>query len=253
MPEDDDRTTLPRDWRHWAKAPAGERLYAIGDMHGRLDLVDRMHELIRADAAGRAAAHVTVVYLGDYVDRGPASKHLVDRLLQAPLGPFETVYLKGNHEDLMLEFLDRGTQGRVWLINGGDATFASYGVTPPSIHDDESYGPARRALIDAMPAGHRAFFEGLRVIYRAGDYAFVHAGVRPDVALEAQNERDLIWIREQFLNSDADFGACVVHGHTIAPEPVRRHNRIGLDTGAYGTGRLSCAVLEGDSVRILQT
>jgi serine/threonine protein phosphatase 1 len=104
-----------------------------------------------------------------------------------------------------------------------------------------------------MPAGHRAFFARLRVIYRAGDYAFVHAGVRPDVALDAQDELDLIWIREQFLNSDADFGACVVHGHTIAPEPVRKHNRIGLDTGAYGTGRLSCAVLEDDRVRILQT
>ena len=239
--------------RHWANAPPGTRIYAIGDMHGRLDLVDAMHGMIRVDAADAGSAHVVVVYLGDYVDRGPDSKGLVDRLLERPLAPFESVYLKGNHEDLMLEFLLHGTRGAAWLNNGGDATLASYGVRPPSPYAEDEHAAARRAFIDRLPARHRAFFGALRVRHREGDYLFVHAGIRPQVPLEAQEERDLLWIREQFLDCDDEFGVCVVHGHTITGTPTIKKNRIGLDTGAYRSGTLSCAVLEGDTVRVLQT
>lgn len=238
--------------RHWAKAPPATRIYAIGDMHGRLDLLDRMHAQIQGDAAGAPAARL-VVYLGDYVDRGPDSRALVERLVREPLAGFEAVHLMGNHESLMLEFLGHGTRAAAWLINGGDATLQSYGVKPPSPYAEAEHPAARRRLQDAMPASHRRFFESLRLSYRAGDYLFVHAGVRPEVPLDAQDPGDLVWIREVFLNSDADFGACVVHGHTIGGAPVFKKNRIGLDTGAYRTGTLSCAVLEGDTVRILQT
>jgi serine/threonine protein phosphatase 1 len=246
-------SSMPRDvYRHWAKTPPGTRVYAIGDMHGRLDLVDKLHALIRTDAGDAPGVRV-VVYLGDYVDRGPDSKGLVERLISEPLPLFETVHLKGNHEDLMLEFLEQGGRGAAWLVNGGDATLRSYGVAAPSPYAEEAHPAVRQRLLEEMPARHRGFFDSLRLSYRAGDYLFVHAGVHPAVALDAQDPRDLVWIREPFLESEADFGACVVHGHTIGWAPVIKKNRIGLDTGAYRTGTLSCAVIEGDSVRILQT
>ena len=238
--------TLPR-------VPEGYRVYAVGDIHGRADLLARLHRSIRADAERTRARHKVLVYLGDYIDRGPDSRDVVNMLVHMPLGGFETIHLKGNHEDLLLDYLDGG-DGRVWLFNGGDATLASYGeaVYDPYLRGSE-LERLRRRLLAGIPADHLAFLRGLKTRHAVGDYLFVHAGVRPGVALDDQKEKDLIWIRGPFLDATEDFGKVVVHGHTIHPTPELLDNRIGIDTGAFATNRLTCLVLEGADRRILQT
>jgi serine/threonine protein phosphatase 1 len=240
-------------YRQWAKAPPGSRIYAIGDIHGRLDLLDEMQELIRFDARSSSATRFVIVYLGDYIDRGPSSREVIDRLLDDPLGDFERIHILGNHEEIMLKFLDHGVLGGPWFTHGARETYMSYGLDAPQPTDELAFPAARAALRARLPARHRAFLDGLAVSHREGDYLFVHGGVRPGVALDAQDPHDLIWIRHEFLDSEADFGVCVVHGHTPEPAPTLKRNRIGLDTGAWRTGTLSCAAIEGDSVRILQT
>jgi serine/threonine protein phosphatase 1 len=240
-------------YRHWAKAPPDTRLYAIGDIHGRLDLLDQMQEMIRSDARSSSATRFVVVYLGDYIDRGPASRGVIDRLLDDPLNDFERVHILGNHEEIMLQFLDHGLRAEPWFTHGARETYMSYGLEAPQPSDSLAFPAARAALRERLPAHHRAFLEGLTLSHREGDYLFVHGGIRPGVALDAQDPHDLVWIRYEFLESDVDFGVCVVHGHTPEPEPTVKRNRIGLDTGAWRTGVLTCAVIEGDSVRILQT
>jgi serine/threonine protein phosphatase 1 len=241
--------------RHWARAPAGTRIYAIGDLHGRLDLLDEMHDLIRTDvgAAPRGQRRL-VVYLGDYIDRGPRSCEIVARMLDNPMSPdFETVYLRGNHEDIMLGFLDFGTRAGPWLRHGGRETLQSYGLDAPHHTAEDEFPAAREALDKRLPPTHRAFLDATKVMHREGDYLFVHAGIRPGVKLEKQDPNDFMWIRHEFLDSEAKFGVCVVHGHTIEARPAITERRIGLDTGAYSTGVLSCAVIEDDTVRFLQT
>ena len=236
------------------RAPAGRRVYAIGDIHGRRDLLQRVHQLIRDDAADHAPDCVAIIYLGDYVDRGLQSFEVVDMLTNDPLDEFETVYLKGNHDDFLLRFAATGEHGDAWLMNGAQATLASYGV--------DVYGPPRSAVEmeylwakfqAALPDDHQKFFQGLRLSHGEGDYLFVHAGIRPGVALSQQNPFDLMWIREDFLNSDEDFGVVVVHGHTPLPEPEIKLNRISIDTCAYNSGCLTCLVLEGGERRFLST
>ncbi len=236
----------------WAHPPIGTRVYAVGDIHGRLDLLDAIHRRILADCEQGVPSRQVVVYVGDYVDRGPESLEVIDRLLEQPLAGFEAVHLKGNHEDLMLEFLEKGTRGEVWMRNGADKTLESYGLEVP-LWAQPDLVQMQLELSERLPAAHLRFLHDLRLTHREGDYLFVHAGVRPGVALDQQADEDVIWIRDLFLNSEADFGARVVHGHTIAPDPVFKRNRIGIDTGAYRTNRLSCVVLEGDTVRVLQT
>jgi serine/threonine protein phosphatase 1 len=236
----------------WARPPTGTRIYAVGDIHGRLDLLDAIHRLILADCEQGAPERRVVVYVGDYVDRGAASREVIDRLLAQPLAGFEAVHLKGNHEDLMLEFLEKGTRGEVWMRNGADRTLESYGVEVPMWLQPD-LGKMHMEFAERLPTAHLRFLHDLKPTHREGDYLFAHAGVRPGVALDEQADEDVVWIRDLFLNSDADFGARVVHGHTIVPEPVLKHNRIGIDTGAYRTNRLTCAVLEADTVRLLQT
>ncbi len=226
-------------------------LYAIGDIHGRADLLREMHRRIAADAAAHPAADKMIVYLGDYVDRGPDSRGVIDILLDAPLDGFRTVFLKGNHEAFMLAFLDGDLDaGRGWLFNGGDAALGSYDVPFRYSHGLEQ---TRADLAAALPASHRAFLDTLQLHHSAGDYLFVHAGIRPGVALADQDAHDLLWIREEFLDSTADHGRIVVHGHSIERAPVFRPNRIGIDTGAYATGRLTCLVLNGTERAIIQT
>jgi diadenosine tetraphosphatase ApaH/serine/threonine PP2A family protein phosphatase len=235
-------------------APAGSRIYAIGDVHGRADLLREMHRLIHADAYRRQAPRNVVVYLGDYIDRGRQSPEVLDILLNEALPSFESIYLKGNHEESLLRFLDDISIGPAWLYYGGAETLESYGVTTPqSPHDPRTLTRAQRELQRRLPDSHRNFMASLRLLHAEGDYLFVHAGIRPGVPLQQQDPEDLLWIRDSFLDSDAEHGCIVVHGHTITERPDVQRNRIGIDTGAFATDRLTCLILEGTDWSFLQT
>ena len=222
----------------------GRLVYAVGDIHGRLDLLRRLIADIVANAAmARKSSRPVIVFLGDYVDRGPHSRGVIDQILQlTKASDFEIHSLMGNHEQAMLWFLDDAKAGRGWAIHGGAETLASYGVAPPPPQaDDEAWETARLALKHAVPAEHLAFLLSLELYLEIGGYLFVHAGIKPGVPLHKQSERDLLWIRDDFLNASYTGDKVVVHGHTPAPEPVFQSGRIGVDTGAYATGLL-CAV-----------
>lgn len=239
--------------RHYA-VPDGSRIYAIGDIHGRADLLARMHEIVRADIAARRPSRAVVVYLGDYVDRGDATREVIDRLLDDPVPEAESVHLLGNHEDFMLTFLKDAAVGELWLKNGGDATLYSYGVgLPPVGNREERHRLMRQDLEQKLPDRHLYFLQSLQLSHVEGDYAFVHAGIRPGRPLADQTADDLLWIRAEFLESRADHGMCVVHGHTISNEVDIQANRIGIDTGAYFSGTLTCLALEGEERSVLQT
>jgi serine/threonine protein phosphatase 1 len=234
--------------------PAGTRVYAIGDIHGRVDLLAEMQALIAADFRDQPPDRAVAVFLGDYLDRGSSSREVLGRLIDAPIADIETVHLMGNHEAFLLKFLDQPEIGVNWLPNGGDTTLASYDVEMPTIIAGEpAFEQTRDALRARMPASHLAFLRSLPRYHVEAGYTFVHAGIRPGRAIEDQDERDLLWIRNEFLDSQADHGCCVIHGHTITREADVRGNRIGIDTGAYFTGRLTCVVLEGTGCRWLQT
>ncbi len=232
--------------------PGGVRVYAVGDIHGRLDLLEQMLSLIAQDSENNDGQNM-LVYLGDYVDRGPSSKGVLERLLQPMPESFKVHYLKGNHEHTLLEFLDNPSLYRLWRRYGAMECLQSYGVHPP-VHDEEdAFVSAREELASAIPNAHLQFLNSLEMAFEIGDYFFVHAGVRPGIPLHRQSPQDMMWIREEFLSSNIDFGKVVVHGHSPTSTPEMRFNRIGLDTGAYATGRLSCAVLENGTCRFLQT
>jgi serine/threonine protein phosphatase 1 len=236
------------------KFPEGQLLYAVGDIHGRADLLADLLRQIETDAAGREAAKKTLVFLGDYIDRGPDSRGVVDMLLGGPLEGFETYFLKGNHEALLLDFLVDPSRLDHWLINGGDATMASYGVDIGRLALQDADPEAwRDAFAAVLPPAHLQFFKSLRLGVSVGDYLFVHAGVKPGIPIAAQAEADLVWIRGEFLNCDEPFGKIVVHGHTPAREPVTKPNRIGIDTGAVFSGQLTALRLEDGSRSFLQT
>ncbi len=235
-----------------ARFPEGARLYAIGDIHGRADLLVELHQMIREDAAAYSGRK-QVLYLGDYIDRGLQSRQVVEMLLDAPLEGFESIFLKGNHEQAMLDFLDYPEATAGWLSFGGRETLVSYGISITHVPMMRDMPRIAAELAEILPDDHVAFLEDGLLSWRAGDYYFVHAGVRPGVPLDAQHFEDQLWIREEFIASEANHGAVVVHGHTITPEPELRPNRIGLDTGAFHSGILTCLVLEGTEQRILQT
>lgn len=238
-----------------AKVPAGTRVYAVGDIHGCASLLRHMHELVREDARHLADnTQKIIVYLGDYVDRGDTSREVVDELLREPLPGFIAHHLKGNHEGEMLDFLVNPKPDHPWMQYGGVATISSYRVRVANrISAVERCLELRDRLLAAIPKGHHDFFAGLQNRFEIGDYQFVHAGVRPGVDLGQQNSVDYLWIREPFLSSLEYFGKVVVHGHTIVPAPMILPNRIGIDTGAYYTGKLTCLVLEGEERRFLST
>ncbi len=237
------------------RVPDGVRVYAVGDIHGRIDLLGDLHRLILDDlAAAPRPARPTVVYLGDYVDRGPHSRDVIDLLLDRPLGNVDHVFLKGNHEQAFLDFLDDPSTGPGWFAYGGDATVLSYGVRQPrDAAPGQRYEALRAGLRDAVPADHLAFLSDLKLTCVIGDYLFVHAGIRPGKPLDRQDADDLLWIREEFHRSKADHGKVIVHGHSITNTPQVRPNRIGIDTGAFFSNVLTCLVLEGDSRRFLAT
>jgi serine/threonine protein phosphatase 1 len=233
-----------------ARLPPGLRVYAIGDIHGRVDLLDRLHGQIEADLK-TAPEKAVIVYLGDYVDRGPDSAAVIERLSRARFPGVQTVALLGNHEDMLLQFLDAPYGASLWLTNGGDATLRSYKVRVPASFDELLL--TQRALLGALPRHHKLFLMDLVEQVQFGDYLFVHAGIKPGLPLDRQSREQMIWIRDVFLDSEADHGVIVVHGHTIVHTVEWRENRIGVDTGAYTTGHLTALVLEGAERRLLQT
>ena len=236
-----------------ANPPPDTRLYAVGDIHGRADLLAQLHAAIREDAAAAPESRKVLIYLGDYVDRGADSAAVVDLLLKESPPGFECVYLKGNHEDFLLRFLDDPGIGRLWSLNGGAETLTSYGLAGHLLADDGEAPALQAALRACLPAAHLEFFQKLAVMHVEGGSVFVHAGVRPGVPLDMQDPEDLLWIREPFLFAVEDFGYVVVHGHTPVEAPEVHFNRINVDTGAVWTGRLTAVVLAGDDYAFLHT
>jgi serine/threonine protein phosphatase 1 len=235
--------------------PHGQLLYAIGDIHGRADLLAALLEQIETDAAETSGAGKrTLVFLGDYIDRGPDSRRVVEMLLTALPAGFEACFLKGNHEAIMLDFLrDPACLGQ-WLVNGAAETLQSYGLDIDAlVREGAEPETWRQDFLAALPEEHRQFFASLELVVSIGDYLFVHAGLRPGVPLETQRHQDLVWIRGEFLDSEQNFGKLVVHGHTPTALPETRKNRIGIDTGAVFTNRLTALRLENDTRRFLQT
>jgi len=236
--------------------PVGQAVYAIGDVHGRLDLLEALVARTREDAAQHLSDSArSLIFLGDYVDRGPESRGVVDAVMSDLLPGFTTVRLMGNHEEAMLSFLDGESDGLDWLSFGGLETLLSYGVPLRSLpNSGEAVRALQAALIEAVPERHVAFFRNCLLHYSVGDYVFVHAGVRPGITLEKQAQTDLLWIRDDFLRVRAPLpGRVVVHGHTICDLPQNRGHRINIDTGAFVSGRLTCLVLRGDERRFLAT
>ncbi|MEX2615332.1 MAG: metallophosphoesterase family protein [Alphaproteobacteria bacterium] len=233
-----------------SRPPADTRVYAVGDIHGHVDRLAELQSLIADDAATAPERRRVVVYVGDYFDRGPDSASVIDRLIDRPISGFDSVFLKGNHEDIVLKFLDGDLEsGANWIAFGGDATLRSYGVDCQGAMPDYSDLVAHRQAFAAnFPARHRRFLETLSLSHVEGDYAFVHAGVRPGRPLADQRPADLMWIREEFTDSDNDHGHVIVHGHTPVTQVVNRRNRIGIDTGA-GYGRELTAVVLSETRR----
>ena len=234
--------------------PPGTRVYAVGDIHGEVDALVRLVATVREDAVSAAAERRVLIFLGDYVDRGLGSRQVIDFLLDDPAPGIETVFLKGNHEAWLLAFLEDASVGEHWLAGGGLATLLSYQVAPPQpARTAAALESLRRAFAAVFPESHRTFLAGLPTIHIEGGYAFAHAGIRPGVPLAAQREEDLLWGCEEFIDDPRDHGKLIVHGHWYAREPVVRRNRIGIDTGAYATRRLTCLVLQGSARRFLST
>ena len=250
----------PRFLRHFRRksepqppSTGGRTVVAIGDVHGRLDLLVPLISQIKAALSSSAGqAKPVLVFVGDYVDRGPSSKGVIDAILQLRLEEdFDIRTLRGNHEEALLAFLQDANFGPTWSEQGGAQTLTSYGINPPMLRTDTAaWERARDAFAEALPREHQRFLANLELWAVYGDYVFVHAGLRPGIALEAQEERDLLWIRHDFLNSTRSFGQVVVHGHTPESEPFLGAHRIGIDTGAYATGVLT-AVLLRDAERTL--
>jgi len=231
--------------------PDGIRVYAIGDIHGRLDLLQKLWALIEDDSSETSLRKV-IIFVGDYVDRGPDSKGVIDFLLKIGKD-HEVVCLRGNHDQAILDFVQDAGFYRTWKPFGAPQTLLSYGVTPPQFEDEPELEKARAEFVANCPREHFDFFASLPCSHELGDYFFVHAGVRPGIPLKQQDPQDMLWIRELFLLSGADFGKVIVYGHTPVAQAGRRGDRVGIDTGAYATGRLSAAVFEGQSCRFLAT
>ena len=232
--------------------PAGQRIYAVGDVHGRLDLLNELLARIDADLAQRPVDRPIFVFLGDYIDRGRSSRETIDRLIERG-GTTECVFLKGNHEQIAIRCLTDANLFQRWMRLGGVETLVSYGVIPGSLVDAKKIIELQAAFHRALPQDHLHFFRSQRLSFASGDFFFVHAGVRPRIELSRQAENDLLWIRDEFLSSKEDFGKTVVHGHTPTLEIEIRSNRICIDTGAFATDRLTCLVIEGTSLSFIDT
>ncbi len=232
---------------------AGYRAYAIGDIHGRLDLLDALLVKIERDIATRRRAKNVIVFLGDLIDRGPQSAQVIERLRTWQPHDARTIFLCGNHEEVLLRVLaGEATVLGDWLKFGGAQCLASYGIDAARLGDQHE-SVALATIRAAIPPEHRAFVESFADTFRFGDYLFVHAGIRPGLAVAAQAQKDLRWIRDPFLDDQSDHGVVVVHGHTISEQVEERANRIGIDTGAYRSGVLTAMGIEGTSRWFLDT
>lgn len=227
---------------------ADGRVYVVGDIHGRSDLLDRVHHAI--DAETDQAGDATEIYLGDYVDRGRDSFGVIERLL-ARRAEHDLVCLRGNHEEMFENFLYGRLAIEEWRAAGGMETLMSYGISPGPIAHAPSHAWVEAAH-RRVPASHHRFLTDLVTSYRSGPYFFAHAGIRPGVPLESQDPNDLLWIRDGFLGDRSDFGAIVVHGHTPTRRVDFRTNRINIDTGAYITDRLTCLCIDATGPRIIE-
>ncbi len=233
-----------------AAGPEGMRIYAIGDIHGRLDLLEAMHERIREDIAEKNPDDWRIVFVGDYGDRGPDTRGVIDHLVSARADDARVICLRGNHDESFLNFLGVGDRIRLFERYGGFETAASYGVTA-DFTSVEAAQATKEALAAAMPADHLRFLSELPRSTELGDFFFCHAGIRPGVALEEQDPDDLIWIRETFLEDSRLHPKVVVHGHTPVPEAELMANRVDVDTGAYYSGLLTALVIDGAEKTVL--
>ncbi len=227
------------------------RIAAFGDIHGRVDLLLKIAPVLDRFAADTERS-LLEIYLGDYVDRGANSKGVIDYLIaRRSLTDRKVICLAGNHEQMMVAALDDDKEFKRWLDFGGQTTLLSYGVSPT--HADRNIAKKRSEFNKAVPQSHMDFLRNLPTSYHHAEFFFAHAGIHPKRSLSAQKDEDLLWIRNPFLTSFADFGATVVHGHTPGQKPVFRPNRIGIDTGAYRTGILTCLLITSDEVTVLDT
>ncbi|HAX91553.1 MAG TPA: serine/threonine protein phosphatase [Rhodospirillaceae bacterium] len=235
-------------------APPETRLYVVGDIHGRLDLLTRLLAMIEANATQLTGKTKKLVFLGDYIDRGIDSRGVLERLTGSFAAGLEPIFLRGNHDEMMRLFLKGDlTVAPSWLQWGGAATVASYGVNAFNGVGEQKIDALYKSFSEKVPPAHQAFLE--KTIFSAtfGDYYFVHAGVKEGVPLEAQQPEDQLWARGDFLTSRTTYDKLIIHGHTISAEPEVKHNRIGIDTGAYATGHLTCLMLDGTKRAFLQT
>lgn len=249
-----------------SQAPDGQCIYAIGDVHGRCDLLEQLIDQIDEDSQSLPEGTKRVlVFLGDYIDRGLQSKGVIEFLLSDRMQRFERVFLMGNHEEALLRFLNDVNFGKQWVRYGGAETLYSYGLQPPqnsraAMQSHEAMETYKRAwdtvwteFRNRLPDKHLKFYQNLQHYYITGDYLFVHAGLRPGEALENQTVRDMLWIREEFLEAPDQFPQVIVHGHTPTDDIFRDNRRIGLDTGAFISGKLSAVRLFKDEVSFLST
>ncbi len=230
-------------------------LYAIGDIHGRLDLLEELLALIDDDiSASKVGAPAKLIFLGDYIDRGLQSSGVINRLLELQCTALNSVFLRGNHEQAALDFITGKQSGSGWLSVGGAETCFSYGVkvSPPNLIGRD-LSELQFSLRNAVPKEHLAFLKETAFLHTEEDYLFVHAGINPNADLEDQISDDLIWIRRPFLDSSNWHGKLVIHGHSIDQQVQVRSNRIGIDTGAYLTGVLTALKIDSDGMSLLQT
>ena len=227
--------------------PTGVRIYAVGDIHGRSDLLTRLLRSIDTDCRRRPVNRPITVFIGDYIDRGPSSRDVLDRLVQWGRN-HETVFLRGNHETFLPRFIADSKTLDEWRQCGGLHTLLSYGLKPTISPDRKEQVRLAEELASAVPTQHVDFLSSLQFSFSCGDYLFVHAGIRPGIPINKQTEDDLLWIREEFLAHQDPFERFVVHGHTPVSAPDLRSNRLNIDTGAFATGRLTCMVIEGSAI-----
>jgi serine/threonine protein phosphatase 1 len=230
--------------------PHGLRVYAIGDIHGRADLLNATFAAIDAHITAAPEATPIHVFLGDYVDRGPFVRDAIGLLIDRGM-KYPCAFLKGNHEHFIIEFLKNPEVFLEWRHYGAFDTLISYGLTPPLAPNERQRIALSQRLNESLPEMHRGFLRMLRSSFSCGDYFFVHAGVRPGISLEQQREEDLLWIRDDFLFHEDAYEKLIVHGHTPVMNPDIRPNRINIDTGAYATGRLTCLVLEKEKMSFI--
>ena len=234
-----------------AKGPDGIRVYAVGDVHGRRDLIEAMHDRIGEEIARDGVADWRIVHLGDYVDRGPDTAGVLDFLTSRIAGEPRIVALAGNHDVALIDFLAHGDRTQMFRRFGGNDTARSYG-THVDFATAATAEAGRQALARAMPQAHLDFLSGLPRAVAFGDFFFCHAGIRPGVPLERQDPEDLIWIREPFLGHPGLHPKVIVHGHTPHDEAELMPNRVGLDTLAYASGRLTALAVDGRTKRLLE-